>query len=90
MQGTDMVVGWGITPPHEGELLKGIDLAYVKRRSAEFQADMWNLVLADDPVLGPASGLVVGVRPKMDGRYPLVWVRRGALTHDHPGSGAAS
>ncbi|MCA2301868.1 hypothetical protein JF737_24995, partial [Mycobacterium avium] len=35
-----------------------------------------NIVLADDPALGPSCGLVVGVAPirDQDGYYPLVWV----------------
>lgn len=51
-------------------------LAYVKRASATHQAALWNEILADDPIFGPSSGLVVGVGPRMDDRYPLVWVRR--------------
>ncbi|MFE0750811.1 hypothetical protein [Gordonia sp. NPDC058843] len=33
-------------------------------------------VVASDPVFGPSSGLSVGVAPvRIDGRYPLVWVK---------------
>ena len=51
---------------------------------------MWNLVLADDPVLGLASGLVVGVGPKMDGLHPLMWVRPDVPAGATAAGGAAS
>jgi len=41
---------------------------------------MWNGVLAEDPVFGPASGFVVGVGARANGRYPLIWV--GQPGHD--------
>lgn len=78
-----------LMPPREGGLLNP-ELAYVKRVSAERQAAAWNQMLSDDPVLGPASGFVVGVGAKVVegacepdcehycaanvGRHPLVWV----------------
>lgn len=54
----------------------GAHASYVKRTSAEKQAEHWNRAIANDPTLGPSSGLVVGVAPLKDdeGRYPLVWV----------------
>jgi hypothetical protein len=52
------------------------DLSYVKRASALLQAEMWNEVLLDDPIFSN-TGMVVGVGPRMDGRYPLVWVASG-------------
>lgn len=68
-----------LTTPREGDRITDMeDLSYVKARSAAHQADMWNRVLNDDPVFGPASGFVVGVGPRMDGRYPLVWLRAPA------------
>lgn len=70
-----------LTPPSEDAPVttSGFELTYVKRSSAEGQAAVWNEVLADDPVLGPSSGLVVGVGPRANGRYPLVWVRAAAV-----------
>lgn len=66
-----------VNPPRLGDPLDANQFSYVKRSSADHQADMWNQVLADHPTLGPSSGLVVGVAPIRDfaGRYPLVWVR---------------
>ena len=66
-----------VNSPRLGDPLDAYEYSYVKRSSAVHQAEMWNQVLADDPILGPASGLVVGVAPIRDyaGRYPLVWVR---------------
>ena len=61
--------------PREGERIRGDTFAYVKRASSVRQAAAWNEQLAGDPVLGPGSGFVVGVGPRMDGRFPLVWVR---------------
>lgn len=62
-----------LSPPRWGEPIgEGID--YVKRQSAERQAETWNSVIAEDPVLGPECGLRVGVGLRRDGRYPLVWV----------------
>lgn len=66
--------------PIEGAPISDVSLAYVKRASSLSQAGGWNAHLADDPVFGPASGFKVGVGPRMDGRFPLVWVR--ADPHD--------
>lgn len=54
------------------------ECSYVKHASSLAQAAHWNALLVDDPVFGPACGLVVGVAPARDsdGRYPLVWVAR--------------
>lgn len=62
------------------------ELSYVKRTSSERQAQLWNVVLSDDPVFGPMSGFVVGVAPlrDRDGRYPLVWVYAPPAQSDHP------
>lgn len=64
-----------LNPPRLGDPI-GAHASYVKRTSAEKQAKYWNLAIADDPALGPSSGLVVGVAPVKDaeGRFPLVWV----------------
>lgn len=64
-----------MTPPCLGVSL-GEEFAYVRRESAEAQAQQWNDVLRDDPFHGPSTGLVVGVFPikDADGRFPLVWV----------------
>ncbi|WP_238396647.1 hypothetical protein [Mycolicibacterium sp. CBMA 234] len=68
--------------PRLGDPLDGQALAYVKRISAQRQAKFWNEILLDDPVIGPACGLVVGVAPirNADGRYPLVWVYASPAT----------
>ena len=64
-----------LNPPLAGEVIDVAGTcAYVKPASARHQASLWNTVLRDDPVFGPASGFVVGVGPRMDGRYPLVWM----------------
>ena len=62
--------------PRLAEPINGYELSYVKRSSALKQAQFWNIALADDPVFGPTSGLVVGVAPLRDSekRYPLIWV----------------
>jgi hypothetical protein len=45
-----------------------LPLAYVKRESAMRQAAAWN-------VAGPtADGRIVAVGPRVNGRYPLIWV----------------
>jgi hypothetical protein len=62
-----------LSPPRWGEPINE-DTAYVKRQSAERQADYWNIAIAGDPLLGPDSGFRVGVGHRRDGRYPLVWV----------------
>ena len=62
-----------LTPPRWGDPIHK-DLAYVKRASAENQAAHWNAVLVCDSLLGPGSGFVVGVGPRREGRYPLVWL----------------
>ena len=41
----------------------GHDLAYRRRASAERQAALWNEILAGDPFVGPATGMIVGVAP---------------------------
>jgi hypothetical protein len=68
--------------PRLGDPLNGDALAYVKRISAERQAKAWNDILLDDPVIGPACGLVVGAAPirNAEGRYPLVWVYAPSTT----------
>lgn len=78
-----MATAPSLTPPREGELIDRGESAYVKRQSAETQARFWNEVLADDPVFGPESGFRVGVGPRMDRRYPLVWVRTWCPEHGH-------
>jgi hypothetical protein len=57
--------------PRLGDPLNGQALAYVTRISAERQAKFWKEILLDDPVIGPACGLVVGVAPicNAEGRY---------------------
>ena len=64
-----------LNPPRVGDPIN-VECAYVKRASSLHQAAQWNYALADDPIFGPDSGLVVGVAPERDadGRYPLVWV----------------
>ena len=62
-----------LSPPRWGEPI-GDGTYYVKRQSAERQAKAWNTVVAKDPALGPCSGFRVGVGPRREGRYPLVWV----------------
>lgn len=70
-----------ITPPREGDhITPGASESYVKLASAERQASMWNEQLRLDAVCGPASGFIVGVGPRMDGRHPLVWVRSADRT----------
>jgi hypothetical protein len=66
--------------PRLGDPICANGFAYVKRSSAERQAGYWNIILADDPVFGPASGLSVGVAPIRNavGRYELVWVQKAA------------
>jgi len=68
--------------PRLGDPLNGSAFACVKRISAERQAKAWNDILRDDPVMGPACGLVVGVAPirNAEGRYPLVWVYAPSTT----------
>jgi len=63
-----------LNQPRLGQALSD-ELSYVRRASAEKQAKFWNQVLADNPIYGPASGLIVGAAPKKDadGRYKLVW-----------------
>ena len=68
-----------LTEPRLGDPIGAAGMfAYVKRASSELQARKWNEVLANDPIHGPSSGVVVGVSPikDVDGRYPLVWVAR--------------
>jgi len=63
-----------ISTPSPGRLLAP-GLGYVKRKSAEHQADMWNEALAQDAVLGPSSGFKVGVSERdVDGLWMLVWI----------------
>lgn len=64
-----------LNPPRLGDPV-GAGYGYIKRASAERQAGYLNIVLVDDPALGPSCGLVVGVSPikDQDGYYPLVWV----------------
>jgi hypothetical protein len=65
-----------ISTPSPGRFLAP-GLGYVKRQSAEHQAEAWNSVLADDPVLGPASGFEVGVSERdVDGLWMLIWILR--------------
>ena len=70
-----MAVPPPLDPPRAGRRIRGETFAYVKRVSAERQAAAWNEQLANDPVLGPTSGFVVGVGERSEGRYPLIWVR---------------
>jgi hypothetical protein len=58
------------------------ELAYVKLVSVVRQAGCWNEVLQGDAISGPSSGYVVGVGPRIDGRYPLVWVRHRRVGPD--------
>ena len=85
-----MATAPALNPPRLGDPISK-ELSYVKRSSAEKQANYWNLALADDPAFGPASGLVVGVAPikNAEGRYQLVWVHpeRAAAP---PSDGAAN
>jgi hypothetical protein len=61
-----------ISPPAAGRLLAP-GLGYVKRASAHRQAAAWNEVLAEDPVLGPSSGHIVGVSERdVDGLWMLI------------------
>lgn len=62
-----------LTVPREGVRINS-EIDYAKRGTAVRQAQAWNGAIADDPVLGSASGFVVGVGPRVEGRYPLVWV----------------
>lgn len=64
-----------LNPPRLGAPI-GPELGYKKRASSNRQAEMWNEILADDPVLGPSCGFIVGVSPikDRDGYYELVWV----------------
>lgn len=64
-----------VAPPRLGDPLS-VELAYRARSSANTQADRWNLVLHDDPLFGPSTGLKVGVAPTKNdaGDYELVWV----------------
>lgn len=73
-----------LTPPRSGDLINP-ELAYVKRISAVRQAAAWNAIIRDDPVLGPASGCLVGVGAQRNGRYPLVW---SAMPDVPPAGGA--
>lgn len=70
-----MAVAPPLNPPRFGERLCA-ELSYVKRASAAKQAAYWNAILAEDPVLGPSSGMIVGVAHVKDNdcRYPLIWV----------------
>lgn len=68
---TDPVLGMPIAANGE--------FAYRTRKSAHNQAAMWNEVLDQDPIHGPATGFVVGVAPiasqMEDGsRFELIWV----------------
>src|SRR4051794_37728057 len=69
------MAGFDLHLPLEGSPISPAPLAYVSRASAESQAVFWNDHLIDDPEFGPSSGFRVGCGPRMDGRYPLVWVR---------------
>lgn len=78
-----------LRPPFWGERLHP-GLSYVKKISAQHQAETWNQQLAKDPVFGPSSGFCVAVglpeaevvhptdNTKVRKRYPLVWVPRVA------------
>jgi len=85
-----MATAPALNPPRLGDPTSK-ELSYIKRSSAEKQANYWNLALADDSAFGPASGLVVGVAPikNEEGRYQLVWVNpeRAAAP---PSDGAAN
>lgn len=65
-----------LNPPRLGDPIDS-ESSYVRRESAERQAGYWNEELANDPVMGPKCGLVVGVSPiRVDRRYRLVWVAK--------------
>ncbi len=49
-----------LRPPFWGERLHP-GLSYVKKISAQHQAQAWNQQLAKDPVFGPSSGFCVAV-----------------------------
>jgi hypothetical protein len=68
-----VTVAPALNPPRLGDPIAP-GCQSVKRSSAQTQAGFWNEVLADDPILGPASGLRVGVGVRMGNLYPLVWV----------------
>lgn len=63
-----------LSTPSAGRLLAPV-VGYVKRKSAQRQADMWNEVLRADPLHGPDSGYVVRVNDQKDpdGTWKLVW-----------------
>jgi hypothetical protein len=65
-----------LTPPRAGDPINNA-CSYVKQASSLRQAATWNAQLADDPIFGPACGLIVGVAPVRDaaGCWPLIWVR---------------
>lgn len=74
-----MTMSPSLTAPRIGDrITEAEDLSYVKRSSALLQADIWNEVLRDDALFSGAG--VVGVGPRMDGRYPLVWVANGGAS----------
>lgn len=72
-----MAVAPSLNPPRLGDPIGPYE--YVQRRSAVTQAGFWNEILADDPVMGPSSGLRVGVGVKVGRCFPLVWVHSATL-----------
>lgn len=62
-----------LNPPRCGYPIN-LECQYVKKESAVRQANHWKSALADDPVLGPVSGYTIGVGPRKNGLYPLIWV----------------
>ncbi len=65
-----------LNPPRAGDPINN-ECSYRAKASSLRQAAHWNAQLADDPIFGPACGLIVGVAPARDaaGRYPLIWVQ---------------
>jgi hypothetical protein len=69
-----------LTQPELGQpITAAADHAYRKRSSSERQAEIWNEILENDPILGPESGFRVRVAPIVsahdDGpRWDLIWI----------------
>lgn len=66
--------GIALSAPAVGRLLAPV-VGYVKRRSAQQQADAWNALLDSDAVHGPDSAYTVEVSQKRDadGTWKLIW-----------------
>lgn len=65
-----------LSKPADGVPLNVEQLVYVKRQSANTQAELWNSILSEHPEYAPAvCGHRIGVADeKQDRHYPLVWV----------------